>query len=342
MKYSLSDFNFELPEELIAQYPLERRDSSRLFVVDRQDSSFTHDQFSNLSQYLRSGDLLVFNDSRVIPARIFFTRASGGVVEVVLVRRYDEYRWVVISNRSARLKIGETLRSISSPDITISILDRKDEYFDVETKQPFSEEVLNRIGKIPLPPYIRREPTVDDLSRYQTIYANRPGGVAAPTAGLHFTDESLSLLDQVGAERVFVTLDVSWGTFQPVRNEEIENHTMHTERYEISANAALRINTARNEGRRVIAVGTTSLRVLESSFKDGVNIAGVGETSIFIYPPYPVRSANALITNFHTPKSTLLMLVTAFAGYDLIMKAYQEAIREKYRFFSYGDSMIII
>ena len=337
----LSDFDFELPEELIAQYPLDRRDESRLFVINRADGNYTHEQFKSLPEILRDDDLLVFNDSRVIPARIFFRRESGALAEFMLVRRLDESRWLSISNKSARLKTGETLRSIARDDVKIRIRERKDEYFEIETDPVFSEEILGAIGNVPLPPYIRRKPTEADIARYQTVYAKTPGGVAAPTAGLHFTEELLSRLAAKGVERVFVTLDVSWGTFQPVRHDRVEDHDMHTESFNIEDAVAEKINRARKDGRRVIAVGTTSLRVLESTYRDGTTVPGRGETSIFIYPPYHVKSVDALITNFHTPKSTLLMLVAAFAGYERIMDAYRTAVRERYRFFSYGDAMFI-
>jgi S-adenosylmethionine:tRNA ribosyltransferase-isomerase len=339
--YSLADFDFDLPEHLIAQFPLERRDASRLLVLDRYTNIITHEIFTDIVSHLRSGDLLVFNDSRVIPARMFFKRESGGVVEFVLVRRMDERRWLAISNRSARLSLGERLSSVENSDVAIHVLSREGEYFSIETDPVFTQELLERIGKVPLPPYIRREPTDNDHERYQTIYAKNPGGVAAPTAGLHFTPDLFARLDDAGIERVFVTLDVSWGTFQPVRQERIEDHAMHTESFEIREDVSHAINRARIDKRRIVAVGTTSLRVLESAFQNGETISGRGETSIFIFPPYEVKSVDALITNFHTPKSTLLMLVAAFAGYDLIMRAYREAVREEYRFFSYGDAMFI-
>lgn len=340
--YTLSDFDFDLPEELIAQEPAGERGASRLFVLNRATGERIHSQFTHLPDFLREGDLLVFNDSRVIPARIFFTRASGGAVEFVLARRLDTMRWYAISNKTARLKPGEILSTVADPSVTIRILGRTGEYLEIESSVEFTQELLDHIGKIPLPPYIRREPSEEDKARYQTVYAAKPGAVAAPTAGLHFTKEILSCIAQKKVQTAFVTLEVSWGTFQPVREENIEDHAMHSERYELSAETALAVNTARREGRRIIAVGTTSLRVLESSFNGTENVPGKGETAIFIRPPHTVRSVSSMITNFHTPKSTLLMLVSAFAGYDTIRDAYAEAVRERYRFFSYGDSMFII
>jgi S-adenosylmethionine:tRNA ribosyltransferase-isomerase len=340
-EYTLSDFDFALPEDLVAQYPAKKREESRLFILDRLLKKFSHSRFFNLPDYLRDDDILVFNNSKVLPARLFFKRESGGLAEFVLVRRLADDRWLAITNRSARLKIGEKLFSVVDEKISIELVERRDEYFGIRTSEEFTDELLGKIGNVPLPPYIRREPNADDRVRYQTVYASQPGGVAAPTAGLHFTDDLLDKIRSRGITTLFVTLDVSWGTFQPVRAEKISEHPMHIESYEINENTADIMNAGRRMKRRIIAVGTTSLRVLESSFQEGANRAGRGETGIFIYPPRKVLSANALITNFHTPKSTLLMLVAAFAGYDLIMDAYREAVKEQYRFFSYGDSMLI-
>jgi S-adenosylmethionine:tRNA ribosyltransferase-isomerase len=339
--YTLSDFDFELPEKLIAQYPAERREESRLFIVKRKTKTFEHSHFKNISSYLNEDDVLVMNDVRVIPARIFFKRESGGTAEFVLVRRIHDHAWMSITNKSARLKIGEKLRAVADDNVVIKIIKRQDEYFEIETECVFDDAVLKIIGNIPLPPYIQRNADEYDRERYQTVYAAQGAAAAAPTAGLHFTKQILDQLSDKGIVQVKVTLDVSWGTFQPVRNEIISEHSMHTESYEISDESASVINSARKEGKRIIAVGTTSLRVLESSFNGTENVAGKNETDIFIYPPREVLSTNALITNFHTPKSTLLMLVAAFCGYDLIMNAYKEAVHEQYRFFSYGDSMFI-
>lgn len=339
--YTLSDFDFELPEELVAQEPSGERGGSRLFVLDRAEGAYTHAMFADLPSFLEKGDLLVFNNSRVIPARIHCTRASGGAVEFVLARRLDTMRWYAISNRTARLKPGEELSCIGDASVRMRIRGRSGEYLEIESSVEFTQDVLDRVGNLPLPPYIRREPSEEDKARYQTVFASEPGAVAAPTAGLHFTDEILTMLRAKGVETRFVTLEVSWGTFQPVRVDNIEEHTMHSERYEISEETAAAVNAARRDGRRIIAVGTTSLRVLESSFDGERNIPGKNDTAIFIRPGVTVRSVDAMITNFHTPKSTLLMLVSAFAGYDTIMSAYKEAVRMKYRFFSYGDSMFI-
>lgn len=341
-EYTLADFRFDLPEELIAQYPAQKRDESRLFVLNRNEQSFMHSKFSDITGFLKAGDILVFNNARVIPARIFFKRSTGARIECVLVRRLSPMRWLCIANKSSRLKEGETLYADRNSSVSIVLKKRADDFFEIESSVEFDSDVLAEIGNIPLPPYIHRTPTEEDLERYQTVYASEGCAAAAPTAGLHFTKELLETIAAKGVESEYLTLDVSWGTFQPVRSESIAGHVMHTESYDLSAQSAERINNARKEGRRVIAVGTTSLRVLESTFDGTINVPGKGETDIFIYPPRKVLSADALITNFHTPESTLLMLVASFAGYDLIMKAYHEAVLQKYRFFSYGDSMLIL
>lgn len=341
-KYQLSDYNFDLPQELIAQYPVEKRDSSKLFVLNTTECSFTHRNFSDIIEYLNTGDILVVNNARVLSARLYFRRSGGGLVEILLVRPHNEFRWLVISNRSKRLKIGEILESAVNPALKFTIIGRDNEYFIIESNMALTPQKLDEIGEMPLPPYIQRDIASMDKERYQTVYAEQSGAMAAPTAGLHFTNE---LLDEIRAKGIIiapVTLYVSLGTFQPVRVDDIREHNMHSEGYFLSQETADYVNKARSEGRRVIAVGTTSLRVLESTFNGHKNIPGSGETNIFIHPPYKVKSIDAMITNFHTPESTLLMLVSAFAGYDLIMESYQEAIREKYRFFSYGDAMFII
>lgn len=339
--YSLDDFDYELPENLIAQMPLNDRDASRLFILNRSTGLFTHEHFKNIPQYLKSGDLLVMNNAKVIPARIFFKRKTGSIIEVVLARMLDYRRWMIICRRSNRLKPGEELTCAADENVKITLMNRSGDYFEIESNVDLDEEQLIKIGKMPLPPYIKRNADESDMNRYQTVYAQSSGAVASPTAGLHFTKEILEELRSKGVGIAYVTLYVSWGTFSPVRSGKINEHVMHSESFHIPEETARAVNDARSEGRRIISVGTTSLRVLESTFHDGKNIAGKGETDIFIFPPVKVRSVSALITNFHTPKSTLLMLVSAFAGYDLIKKAYREAVTEKYRFFSYGDSMFI-
>lgn len=339
--YSLSDFDYNLPEELIAQYPSKRRENSRLFVIDHHNR-YHHRHFADVLEFLQPGDVLVINDTKVLPARIILKRESGGKVEMVLTQKLNEFSWLAITNRSSRLKEGERLFAENDMNISVVIEGRTDNFIRIKTSIDLDEKILNRIGTIPLPPYIKRQVNNEDFERYQTVYAEKVGAVAAPTAGLHFTKELLSACIENGVEIAKLTLAVSWGTFSPVRNENLLLHTMHSEKYFLSEDSARTINEARKSGRRIIAVGTTSLRVLESTYRDGLNIPGDGTTSIFIYPPYKINSADCLITNFHTPCSTLLMLVCAFGGYEVVMDAYREAVRQRYRFFSYGDAMLII
>lgn len=342
LEYSLEDFYYDLPEKLIAQSPTEKRDESRLFMLDRASGTFNHSFFNKLTDHLIKGDLLVFNNAKVIHARIFCTRETGGRVEIVLARKIDDLHWHVICNRTKRLHQGENIYPVKNSSISLTITGREGEYLIIESGVILTDEILEEIGEIPLPPYIKRECSSSDSERYQTVYASVSGAVAAPTAGLHFTDKILNGLHEKGIETAYTTLFVSWGTFSPVRDNDLKNHKMHSERYLLDSETAERINRAREEGRRIIAVGTTSLRVLESTYRDGANHPGSGDTDIFIYPPYRVKSINGMITNLHTPYSTLLMLVSAFAGHELIMKAYEEAVRLEYRFFSYGDAMLIL
>jgi S-adenosylmethionine:tRNA ribosyltransferase-isomerase len=340
--YTLKDFYFNLPEEIIAQYPVEKRSESRLFVLDRNKPEYKHKLFYEIGEFLREGDVLVVNNAKVIPARIFFQRKSGGLVEIVLTQRLSGSNWLVISNKTKKLRIGDILYSRINPSIEISVREKNDDFLQIESNSELTEAVLKEIGTIPLPPYIKRNSSAIDEERYQTVYAKSGTAAAAPTAGLHFTDDLMNNLKKKGIIFTELTLDVSWGTFQPVREDDLSRHKMHSENFSISEQSASVINLARKENRRIIAVGTTSLRVLESSFKNGLNENGNNNTNIFIYPPFVIKSINALITNFHTPYSTLLMLVSAFAGYEKIMHAYHTAVQEKYRFFSYGDAMLII
>ena len=340
--YILNDFYFDLPEELVAQYPAEKRSDSRLFILDRNKEYFQHKLFFEIGEFLREGDVLVINNAKVIPARVYFRRETGGLVEIVLAQKLSGNRWLVISNKTKKLKSGDFLYSDIDHSVKIQILKRQDEYLEIESGIELTENLLNRIGEIPLPPYMKRESNSVDSLRYQTVYAKKGSAAAAPTAGLHFTDELISSLKSKGVVFADTTLDVSWGTFQPVRDNDLSKHKMHYETYCLPEESAYIINNARKKGRRIIAVGTTSLRVLESTFENGVNIPGNNNTGIFIYPPYKIQSIDAMITNFHTPYSTLLMLVSAFASYDKIMNAYKTAVKEKYRFFSYGDAMLIL
>ncbi|MBN1534944.1 MAG: tRNA preQ1(34) S-adenosylmethionine ribosyltransferase-isomerase QueA [Spirochaetes bacterium] len=340
-KYSLEDFDFSLPEDLIAQYPSPQRDESRLFVLHRDTNRNEHRLFREIPTLLRAGDVLVFNDSRVIPARIFCTRETGGRMELLLTDREDDFRWTALCSRKKRLRTGEIIHPEERPEVGFHITGKKGDAIQFVSSVPLSEDNLELLGNVPLPPYIRRPAEPGDRERYQTVFADAAGSVAAPTAGLHFTAELMSTIQGMGIETVFLTLGVSWGTFLPVREGNLEEGRLHSERYALTEDAAQRINSARDSGGRVIAVGTTSLRVLETTFAGGHNRAGSGTTDIFIHPPYSVQSADAMITNFHTPRSSLLMLVSAFAGYERLMKAYEEAVELRYRFFSYGDAMFI-
>ncbi len=341
-RYMLSDFSFELPDELIAQFPVKQREESRLLILNRESGEFDHRVFRQIDEYLRVGDLLVLNDARVIPARIFFRRETGGLIEIILIRQFDERIWLALTNKTKRLRENEVLKAILDPSIEIEIVERMAEGILFGTNTTFDFDILNRIGEYPLPPYIKRGISEIDAERYQTVFAVADGAIASPTAGLHFSDELISKLKRMGVRIAYLTLYVSWGTFQPVRHEDLSKHKMHSEQFTLDENTAGEINRAREEDRRVIAVGTTVLRVLESTFKNGINVPAHGETDIFIYPPYEIKSVDALITNFHTPYSTLLMLVSAFAGYKKIMNAYQIAVKERYRFYSYGDAMLIL
>jgi S-adenosylmethionine:tRNA ribosyltransferase-isomerase len=341
-EYTLEDFNYNLPKNLIAQNPSESRDESRLFVIKKNDEIFIHSNFKSICSFLQRGDILVFNNTKVIHGRIFCTRESSGKLEIVLTEQISSDRWLNISNNTKKLKINKKIYPVKNRDINFTITNKLSENIEITSNVELTETVLNEIGEVPLPPYIKRPGNNFDSERYQTIYAKEIGAAAAPTAGLHFTDEIFTLLKENGIESVFITLHVSWGTFSPVRDNRLAKHKMHSEKFLLDNYAAERINSAREEGRRIVAVGTTSLRVLESTFKDGKNIPCDGDTDIFIYPPYSIKSVNGLLTNLHTPKSTLLMLAASFAGFDLIMNAYKEAIEMEYRFFSYGDAMLII
>ncbi|MBP7736009.1 MAG: tRNA preQ1(34) S-adenosylmethionine ribosyltransferase-isomerase QueA [Spirochaetes bacterium] len=340
--YSLDDFDFLLPQDLIAQHPKEKRDESRLFVLDRKGPAYIHSAFAFLPDFLRSGDILVFNDAKVISARIPCRKKSGGAVEMLLTSRIDDLRWTAITNRTRRLGLNEVIYSDKDGSIEFRITGKNNEIVEIESNTELTDALLSAIGGLALPPYIKRELNDDDKVRYQTVFASESGAVAAPTAGLHFTNELISAIKAKGIRMVNLTLYVSWGTFQPVRVTDITLHRMHSEKYFLSEESADVINSARGNGERIIAVGTTSVRVLESTFVNGKNVPGRGETDIFIYPPRRITSVDSLITNFHTPRSTLLMLTTAFGGYETIMDAYREAVRLNYRFFSYGDSMLIL
>ena len=332
----LSDFDYALPPELIAQTPAERRDASRLLVLGRD--SLRHLRFGDLPGLLRRGDLLVLNDTRVIKARMHGEKDSGGQAEI-LVERIEDDRTALCQVRVSKpLKAGRTLRV---GRFVLAVLGREGEFYRLRFSEPVLD-VLETEGKIPLPPYIERAAASADESRYQTVYGVRPGAVAAPTAGLHFTPELLAELRTLGIEVATVTLHVGAGTFQPVRSEDLSAHRMHFERFEVGAEAAAAIARCRARGGRVVAVGTTVVRTLESAAAtDGAVSACSGETDLFITPGYRFRVVDALVTNFHLPKSTLLMLVSAFAGPRRVIAAYAAAVAERYRFFSYGDAMFL-
>jgi S-adenosylmethionine:tRNA ribosyltransferase-isomerase len=336
---TLADFDFHLPPELIAQHPLADRAASRLLHV--QETALADLGFSALPGLVRPGEVLVFNDTLVIRARLFGRKPSGGRVEVLVERALDDRRALALLRTSHSPRAGATILFGDGDDrVAATVVGRRDDFFELA----FSHDVaatLERLGHVPLPPYITHGDGAQDAERYQTVYASRAGAVAAPTAGLHFTAELMSELHRRGAHCVFVTLHVGAGTFQPVRTGRIAEHRMHAERYRIPPATAEAVNAARNEGRPVTAVGTTSLRALESAAAGGRVAAGDGETRLFITPGYAFRVVDRLLTNFHLPKSTLLMLVSAFAGVERIRRAYEHAIARRYRFFSYGDAMLL-
>ncbi len=337
----LADFDYDLPESLIAQEPCSTRDRSRLMVLKRGTRGIDHRIFSDLENYLISGDLLVLNNTKVFPCRLLARKQGGGKAELFLLSEQGPNLWHALVKGG-----GAAGRRLSvTADIEAELMhENLDGAWSVRFHGADNiRELLPRIGKTPLPPYIKREPSVTDKERYQTVYAAREGAVAAPTAGLHFTSELLERLGAKGVELASVTLHVGPGTFQPVRTDLVAEHRMPTERYEVSSDAAEAVNRARTEGRRVIAVGTTSVRTIETAASSaGTVVPGEGMSGLFIYPGYRFKVTDGIVTNFHLPKSTLLMLVSAFEGRDRVLSAYKTAAAEKYRFYSYGDAMLII
>ena len=336
------DFWYDLPEELIAQTPLEKRDSSRLLVLDRQTGAFEHKHFYDVLDYLRPGDCLVMNDSRVLPARLLGHRPTGGAVEVLLLRDLGDKKWECLCKPGRKMQVGHEV-IFGNGELTATVVAvQEDGNRVVEFHyEGIFLEVLEQLGKMPLPPYIKAE--LQDQERYQTVYSREVGSAAAPTAGLHWTEELLDKARSMGVKTAFVTLHVGLGTFRPVKAEEISQHHMHSELCMMSAETAAILNQTRGEGGRIICVGTTSCRTLESLAKeDGSFEAGSKWTEIFIFPGYQFKAMQGLITNFHLPESTLVMLVSAFAGRENVLRAYQEAVDERYRFFSFGDAMMII
>ncbi len=353
----VTEFDYELPPELIAQHPLPDRDASRLLVVSPNDETMVHGSFRDIGEFLQPGDVLVFNNSKVLPARLYgYKQDTGAKVELLLTKRFGAYEWEAMAKPAKRLKEGSVVlfshamdstgmsksagssgSSIGKAIITgVGPEGLRTVRFELQSSM---EEFLHHIGQMPLPPYIH-EP-LEEPDRYQTVYAKSEGSVAAPTAGLHFTEPLLAQLRAQGVELHFVTLHVGIGTFRPVTADRVEDHHMHSETYLVEKDVASAINKAKSEGRRVIAVGTTALRTLESAHQNGVLMAGTGDTDIFIYPGYRFQVIDALITNFHLPKSTLLMLVSALMGTELTRRVYAEAVRQRYRFFSFGDAMFI-
>lgn len=340
MELKTSDFYYDLPERLIAQSPVEPRDSSRLLVYDRENGRSEHRHFYDLPDYLRAGDLLVINTTRVLPARIYGIKSTGARIELLLHKRRNLTDWEVLARPSRKAEPGTEL--VFSERLRCTVIGRGEEGIRT-VRFAFDgvfEDVLSEIGEMPLPHYIHE--TLADKNRYQTVYARQNGSSAAPTAGLHFTPELIERIQAKGVEFAEVLLHVGLGTFRPVKTENVLDHKMHSEYYAVTEEAADKINRAKAEGRRIIAVGTTSVRVLESAFSDGAVRAGSGETSIFIYPPYTFRAVDALVTNFHLPESTLLMLVSAFIGREQALSVYKQAVEKEYRFFSFGDSCFFL
>ena len=341
----VSDFQFDLPDELIARYPMPERSASRLLMLDGNSGETRHGQFRDVLDLLQPGDLLVFNNTRVIPARMFGQKASGGKLEILVERILDDHSVLAHVRASKAPKPGTQI--LLDNGFSAKMVARHDTLFELHFAGDLPVlDILNQIGHMPLPPYIDRPDENSDKERYQTVYNQRPGAVAAPTAGLHFDEPLLAALREKGVDFAYVTLHVGAGTFQPVRVERLEDHQMHSEYAEVPAEVIAKINATRERGGRVVAVGTTSVRSLETaaqaSLKAGKPLSPFfGDTSIFIYPGYQYQVVDVLITNFHLPGSTLIMLVSAFAGYQHVMQAYQEAITSGYRFFSYGDAMFI-
>ena len=338
----VADFDYDLPPELIAQQPAAQRSASRLLALDRRTGQCELNCFTDFPDYLEAGDCLVLNDSKVIPARLYGARKSGGgKVEALLLEELEPGLWEALLRPGRRLPPATEVK-ITGAEASFEVVSRRDEVFQIRFRTSNVLDLLTRCGKMPLPPYIHRSATGADTERYQTVYAEKPGAVAAPTAGLHFTPEVLQKIESKGVSIVRLTLHVGLATFQPVSAERVENHAMSAERYLLPVAAAETINAARAQGGRVVAVGTTSVRVLETcAGPDGRVRPGTGRTSLFIFPPYEPRAVDALLTNFHLPRSTLLMLVSAFAGRERVLTAYELAVRERFRFYSYGDCMFL-
>lgn len=335
-----SDFSYDLPSELIAQHPAQKRDQSRLMLLNKKTGEINHKKFYNIIDYLNNGDVLVLNDTRVMPARIFGHRPEKNESIEILLLNHKGDTWETLAKPGKKLKIGTEI--IFSDELKAEVVDISEDgsRFLKFIYRGIFEEILDRLGEMPLPPYIQEK--LEDKERYQTVYSKEIGSAAAPTAGLHFTKELLKKIEEKGIEICFITLHVGLGTFRPVKVEDVTKHKMHSEFYIIRDDVAQKINKAKDEGRRIVAVGTTSIRTLESAADDkGYVKAKSGWTDIFIYPPYKFKCVNALITNFHLPESTLIMLVSSLSTREIILNAYNVAVKEKYRFFSFGDAMFI-
>ncbi|MGF7399764.1 tRNA preQ1(34) S-adenosylmethionine ribosyltransferase-isomerase QueA [Thermoanaerobacterium thermosaccharolyticum] len=340
---NLHEFYYDLPEELIAQEPLKNRDESRLMILNRLTGEIKHDIFKNIISYLNPNDVLVLNDTKVIPARLIGVREdTGGKIEFVLLKRLSKDEWEILVKPGRRAKIGSKF-IFGNGELKAEVISNTDVGGRIVrfSYEGIFEEVLDKLGEMPVPPYIKKK--LEDKNMYQTVYAKHEGSAAAPTAGLHFTNKLLDDIRKYGVKTVFVTLHVGLGTFRPVKEEVIEKHKMHSEFYTVTEEAAQAINTARESGGRIISVGTTSTRTLETvADENGIIHAGSGWTDIFIYPGYKYKAIDGIITNFHLPESTLIMMISAFAGKENVMNAYKTAIDNKYRFYSFGDAMLII
>jgi S-adenosylmethionine:tRNA ribosyltransferase-isomerase len=343
MTMKTSDFYFDLPEELIAQVPLEVRDESRLMVLNKENGDIKHKTFADILDYLREGDCLVLNDTRVIPARLFGVKDTGANVEFLLLKRVDKNKWQTLVKPGKRAKLGSKFSFGNNNELTGEIVDLAEEGTRIIefTYDGIFEEVLDKLGNMPLPPYITE--TLNDRERYQTVYSKHSGSAAAPTAGLHFTEELLDKIQKKGIKIAYVTLHVGLGTFRPVKVDNVLEHKMHSEFYMVSKEAAELINATKQNGGRIISVGTTATRTLETvASNEGLMKEGNGWTDIFIYPGYEFKIIDGLLTNFHLPESTLIMLVSSLSSRENVLNAYNEAVKERYRFFSFGDAMLVI
>ncbi|MEE3002936.1 MAG: tRNA preQ1(34) S-adenosylmethionine ribosyltransferase-isomerase QueA [Pseudomonadota bacterium] len=336
---NLDDFHYELPQELIATVPLSKRNSSRLLQLNKKTKSIIHGHFKDLVSLLNNGDMLVLNNTKVLPARLYTKKNTGGNVTLLIEEIINDNSALVMAKANSKLKIPTELNIIGT-EIKLQLTRKEDDRFIITSTKPIIEILMSH-GHMPLPPYLNRVDTEEDINRYQTVYAKKPGAIAAPTAGLHFDNEILEIIKAKGVNIAYITLHVGSGTFQSVRTQDITQHTMHSEHIEVPENVANLWYETKKRGARVIAVGTTAVRSLESAWDGKRVVATTGKTNLFITPGYKFNTIDALVTNFHLPKSTLLMLVCALGGYDFMMQAYKTSVTEKYRFFSYGDAMFI-